>query len=151
MTADVADIPQSTETFYFLKPTDSQRFLQHFGTKGMRVPTADEARRRLDEIVAAGMSVVLQEYIPGSFNEHYFVDGYVDRSGAGQGALRPAAPAHLSAGLRQQHRDGERGAGRRRAGRRQRPASARTRSAIAASSRPSSSAIRATASSSCSK
>ena len=79
--ADVADIPQSTETFYFLKPTDSQRFLQHFGTKGMRVPTADEARRRLDEIVAAGMSVVLQEYIPGSFNEHYFIDGYVDRGG----------------------------------------------------------------------
>ncbi len=79
--ADVADIPQSTETFYFLKPTDSQRFLQHFGTKGMRVPTADEARRRLDQIVAAGMAVVLQEYIPGSFDQHYFIDGYVDRSG----------------------------------------------------------------------
>ena len=78
---DVSEIPQSTETFYFLKPTDSQRFQQHFGTKGMRVPTADEARRRLEEIVAAGMSVVLQEYIPGSFNEHYFIDGYVDRSG----------------------------------------------------------------------
>ena len=27
------------------------------------------------------MSVVLQEYIPGSFTEHYFVDGYVDRAG----------------------------------------------------------------------
>ena len=78
---DVADLPQSSDTFYFLKPTDSQRFLAHFGTKGMRVPTADEARRRLNEIVAAGMSVVLQEYIPGSFTEHYFVDGYVDRAG----------------------------------------------------------------------
>ena len=78
---DVADLPQSSDTFYFLKPTDSQRFLAHFGTKGMRVPTADEARRRLTDIVAAGMSVVLQEYIPGSFTEHYFVDGYVDRDG----------------------------------------------------------------------
>ena len=78
---DVADLPQSSDTFYFLKPTDSQRFLAHFGTKGMRVPTADEARRRLTDIVAAGMSVVLQEYIPGSFTEHYFVDGYVDREG----------------------------------------------------------------------
>jgi predicted ATP-grasp superfamily ATP-dependent carboligase len=78
---DVADLPQSSDTFYFLKPTDSQRFLAHFGTKGMRVPTAAEARRRLADIVAAGMSVVLQEYIPGSFTEHYFVDGYVDREG----------------------------------------------------------------------
>ncbi len=68
---DVADLPQSPDTFYFLKPTDSQRFLAHFGTKGMRVPTADEARRRLADIVTAGMSVVLQEYIPGPFTEHY--------------------------------------------------------------------------------
>jgi D-aspartate ligase len=82
---DLADLPQSSETFYFLKPTDSQRFLAHFGTKGMRVPTADEARRRLAEIVSAGMSVVLQEYIPGPFTEHYFVDGYVDRGGQVKG------------------------------------------------------------------
>jgi predicted ATP-grasp superfamily ATP-dependent carboligase len=77
----LAELPQSSETFYFLKPTDSQRFLAHFGTKGMRVPTVEEARKRLEEIVGAGMSVVLQEYIPGSFSEHYFVDGYVDRQG----------------------------------------------------------------------
>ena len=31
----------------------------------MRVRTVEEARRRLDEVFAAGMSVVLQEYIPG--------------------------------------------------------------------------------------
>jgi D-aspartate ligase len=79
--SDLAELPQSSETFYFLKPTDSQRFLNHFGTKGMRVPTALEARQRLEEIVDAGMSVVLQEYIPGSFTEHYFVDGYIDRRG----------------------------------------------------------------------
>jgi predicted ATP-grasp superfamily ATP-dependent carboligase len=79
--ADVAELPPSHDTFYFLKPTDSQSFLAHFGTKGLRVRTAEEARRRLDEVVAAGMSVVLQEYIPGSFAEHYFIDGYVDRQG----------------------------------------------------------------------
>jgi predicted ATP-grasp superfamily ATP-dependent carboligase len=79
--SDLAELPRSSETFYFLKPTDSQRFLTHFGTKGMRVRTAEEARKRLEEIVDAGMSVVLQEYIPGSFTEHYFVDGYVDRRG----------------------------------------------------------------------
>jgi predicted ATP-grasp superfamily ATP-dependent carboligase len=80
--ADVADIPQTTETFYFLKPTESQHFLARFGTKGMRVPNADEARRRLGEIVAAEMSVVLQEYIPGGSDQHYFIDGYVDRAGS---------------------------------------------------------------------
>lgn len=79
--ADIADLPQSSETFYFLKPTDSQQFLMHFGIKGMKVPTVEEARARLREIVAAGLSVVLQEYIPGSFTEHYFVDGYIDRAG----------------------------------------------------------------------
>ena len=82
---DLSDLPQSTETFYFLKPTDSQRFLAHFGTKGMRVPTAEDARRRLAEIISAGMSVVLQEYIPGPCTEHYFVDGYVDRDGRVKG------------------------------------------------------------------
>jgi predicted ATP-grasp superfamily ATP-dependent carboligase len=80
--ADVADIPQTTETFYFLKPTDSQHFLARFGTKGMRVPNAEQARRRLAETVAAGMSVVLQEYIPGGADQHYFIDGYVDRAGS---------------------------------------------------------------------
>jgi predicted ATP-grasp superfamily ATP-dependent carboligase len=80
--ADIPELPQSDETFFFLKPTDSQSFLEHFGTKGLRVRTADDARRRLDEVTAAGMSVVLQEYIPGPFSDHYFVDGYVDRQGA---------------------------------------------------------------------
>lgn len=79
--ADVANLPDSSDTFYFLKPTDSQHFLAHFGTKGMRVPTAAEAQRRLGEISAAGLSVVLQEYIPGSFTEHYFIDGYISRAG----------------------------------------------------------------------
>ncbi len=78
---DIGDLPSSDDTFYFLKPTDSQSFLAHFGTKGLRVRSTEEARRRLDEAIAAGMSVVLQEYIPGSFAEHYFIDGYVDHAG----------------------------------------------------------------------
>jgi D-aspartate ligase len=79
--ADLTELPPSEASFYFLKPRDSQSFLAHFGVKGLRVRTVDEARRRLDEVLAAGLSVVLQEYIPGSFAEHYFIDGYVDRQG----------------------------------------------------------------------
>jgi D-aspartate ligase len=80
--ADISELPPSDDTFYFLKPRDSQSFRARFGTKGVRVRTAEEARRRLDEIVAANMSVVLQEYIPGSAEEHFFIDGYADHTGA---------------------------------------------------------------------
>jgi len=79
---EIADLPPSNETFYFLKPTDSQKFQVRFGVKGFRVRSEAEARTRLDEIDAAKLSVVLQEYIPGSFTEHHFVDGYVARTGA---------------------------------------------------------------------
>jgi D-aspartate ligase len=79
--ADVGELPPSNGTFYFLKPRESQSFLGHFGTKGIRLGTADEARKWLDVITSANMSVVLQEYIPGSATEHFFVDGYVDRTG----------------------------------------------------------------------
>lgn len=79
--ADIPELPESDETFFFLKPTDSQSFLERFGTKGLRVRTAEDARLRLAEVTAAGMSVVLQEYIPGPFSDHYFIDGYVDRHG----------------------------------------------------------------------
>ena len=79
--ADVAELPPCSGTFYFLKPRESQSFLARFGKKGIRVSTADEARKWLDVITAANMSVVLQEYIPGPATEHFFIDGYVDRAG----------------------------------------------------------------------
>src|SRR5262245_48642972 len=79
--ADLSDLPPSNGSFYFLKPTDSQSFLARFGKKGIRVSTADEARRWLDVITANDMSVLLQEYIPGSATEHFFIDGYADRAG----------------------------------------------------------------------
>jgi D-aspartate ligase len=85
---DIPELPETDETFFFLKPTDSQSFLERFGTKGLRVRTADDARLRLAEVTAAGMSVVLQEYIPGPFSDHYFIDGYVDR----QGTIRALFP-----------------------------------------------------------
>ena len=79
---DITDLPPANGSFYFLKPTDSQKFQVRFGVKGFRVRSATEARTRLDEITDAKLGVVLQEYIPGSFTEHHFVDGYVDRTGA---------------------------------------------------------------------
>ena len=79
---DISELPPSDDTFYFLKPRDSQRFRARFGTKGIRVRDAGEARRRLDEMFSATMGAVLQEYIPGPPEQHYFVDGYADHAGA---------------------------------------------------------------------
>jgi len=79
--ADLLELPPSNGTFYFLKPRDSQSFLARFGTKGIQVSTADKARKWLDVIASANMSVVLQEYVPGSAAEHFFIDGYADRAG----------------------------------------------------------------------
>jgi predicted ATP-grasp superfamily ATP-dependent carboligase len=79
--SNIAELPPSNGSFYFLKPIDSQSFLARFGIKGIRVSSADEARRWIDVITAADMKVVLQEYIPGSAAEHFFIDGYADRTG----------------------------------------------------------------------
>lgn len=81
-TGECVELPPGHDTFYFLKPTDSQSFHARFGVKAFRVHSDAEARARLDEILAARLCVVLQEYIPGSFTEHHFIDGYVDRTGA---------------------------------------------------------------------
>jgi predicted ATP-grasp superfamily ATP-dependent carboligase len=79
---DVALLPLSSETFYFLKPVDSQAFHARFGVKGLRATSVEGVRRRLDEILAAGLAVVLQEYVPGPAHHHYFLDGYADRRGS---------------------------------------------------------------------
>ncbi len=63
----------------FLKPADSQRFLTAFGRKAFSVSTAEEAALRFRQCEEAGVVVVLQEYVPGSADRHYFIDGFVDR------------------------------------------------------------------------
>jgi D-aspartate ligase len=65
----------------FLKPCDSQRFGAHFRAKAFTFNTPEEARTRFAEANRAGMKVILQEYIPGPPTEHYFIDGFVDRTG----------------------------------------------------------------------
>ena len=66
---------------YFLKPRRSQEFMAHFGVKAFRVKSHREALDRLEEILKAGFSVVLQEYIPGPPTQYYYIEGFVDRKG----------------------------------------------------------------------
>ncbi|MGH7671037.1 MAG: hypothetical protein ACRENQ_16255 [Gemmatimonadaceae bacterium] len=77
--ADLDRVPEACLSgTTFLKPRDSQRFVSRFNVKGFRVASRAGAVARLQEIETAGLSVVLQEYIPGPASRHYYVEGFVD-------------------------------------------------------------------------
>jgi predicted ATP-grasp superfamily ATP-dependent carboligase len=65
----------------FLKPTDSQRHHLVFGTKGSFVRSRAEATRVVERAAAAGISFILQEWIPGGPSNSILIDGFVDRGG----------------------------------------------------------------------
>ncbi len=79
--ADIAALPETAFTDLFLKPRDSQNFFARYRRKGFRVKTREEAESRLAELTAAGFQMVIQEYVPGDVNSHYFLDGFIDREG----------------------------------------------------------------------
>lgn len=60
----------------FLKPTDSQRFFARFGVKAARAATATEAVAWAERASEAGVDLVVQEYVPGPGDLHYYVEGY---------------------------------------------------------------------------
>jgi D-aspartate ligase len=76
-TADLQDVSDAVLEGSFLKPRDSQPFMARFGVKGFQLKNRVEAEQRLSEIEAAGLSVVLQQFIPGPGSEHFYVEGYV--------------------------------------------------------------------------
>ena len=67
----------------FLKPVQSQQFFARFGVKAFMISGRGrgDAHARLEQCTAAGLEMVLQEYIPGPPTNHYFIDGFVDRDG----------------------------------------------------------------------
>ena len=75
------NLPDDVFVGAFLKPCESQAFFARFGVKGLRVASRDEAARHLAAIAPTGLAMILQEYVPGPSDRHYFVDGCVDRSG----------------------------------------------------------------------
>lgn len=79
--ADLDQWPKDRWPISFLKPCDSQKFMSLFYKKALRVSSHDEARHWMLKIMAVGVDVVLQEYVPGPASRHYFLDGYVDSHG----------------------------------------------------------------------
>lgn len=80
--SELHGLDHSPGTQFFLKARNSQQFIARTGVKAYMVSSLDEVRRRISELSAAGLGVVLQEYVPGPPSNHYFVDGFADRDGA---------------------------------------------------------------------
>lgn len=71
----------------FLKPTESQAHNRHFRTKGFFIESRDHARQLVEEAAAAGVTFMLQEYIPGDPSKTILIDGFVDRYGSIKGMV----------------------------------------------------------------
>jgi predicted ATP-grasp superfamily ATP-dependent carboligase len=81
-TDDLATIPNSLLASGFLKPTDSQAFMREFGRKAFEIPSREEGEARLGKALSRGLGMMFQEYVPGSADAHYFIDGLVDATAA---------------------------------------------------------------------
>lgn len=66
----------------FLKPTESHRHNRRFRTKGFFVESRQAAVRLVEDASAAGITFMLQEWIPGDMSKTILIDGFVDRDGA---------------------------------------------------------------------
>ncbi len=78
---DLRRLDQAKGRVIFLKPVDSQSFFRRFGVKAFHLRDRAEAEARWDETQAAGLDMVLQEYVPGPATSHVFIDGFRDRTG----------------------------------------------------------------------
>jgi predicted ATP-grasp superfamily ATP-dependent carboligase len=79
---DLDAIPEGEFEAAFLKPRDSVRFFKTFGVKAFRAADRPDLEAHLARVTGAGLEVIVQEYIPGPAENHYFVDGFRDRHGA---------------------------------------------------------------------
>jgi predicted ATP-grasp superfamily ATP-dependent carboligase len=79
---DIAAIDFSRLDRVFLKPVDSQRYNREFGGKGVWVGGRAELEAQWSRLDALGFQMVAQEYVPGGADDHYFVDGFRDRTGS---------------------------------------------------------------------
>lgn len=66
---------------FFLKPFYSKEFQHYFHVKAVRVFSREDAIKKFNNIHKKVEFMMLQKYIPGPANEHYFIDGFMDRRG----------------------------------------------------------------------
>lgn len=79
---DLDSIPFDEIEALFLKPVDSQAFVSRYNRKAIWVQNRAEAEREWQQVVDDGFSMIAQEYVSGAASDHYFIDGFRDRSGS---------------------------------------------------------------------
>jgi predicted ATP-grasp superfamily ATP-dependent carboligase len=84
---DLNALPEQALAGAFMKPRDSLEFFRRFHVKAFRVGSREEIAARLRQVEPFALAMQLQEYIPGPPGNHYFVDGFIDRSGTMTGVF----------------------------------------------------------------
>jgi len=79
--ADLAAASDEELSMGFLKPTESQAHNRRFKTKGFFIESREHALGLVEQAREAGITFMLQEYIPGGTANTFIVDGFVDRHG----------------------------------------------------------------------
>ena len=78
---DIDTVPDDALVGGFLKPAESHRFYQRFGTKGSFVASRAQARDLIATAAADDIELMLQEWVPGPVSNTILLDGFVDRAG----------------------------------------------------------------------
>ncbi len=79
--ADLAAATDAELAMGFLKPTESQLHNRRFKTKGFFIESREQATELVEQAREAGITFMLQEWIPGGMSSTFIVDGFVDRHG----------------------------------------------------------------------
>ena len=85
--SDLETVSDALISSSFLKPVDSQRFGPVFQAKAFNVTSREDALAKFRKARAAGLQLLLQEYVPGPPTNHYFVDGFLDAGGTLRGVF----------------------------------------------------------------
>ena len=85
--ADLSALPDAAFQSAIIKPRDSQSFVAAYGVKAFRVASRSDAAERLDLATRGGHPAILQQYVPGPASNHYFIDGFIDRTGVVRAAF----------------------------------------------------------------
>jgi predicted ATP-grasp superfamily ATP-dependent carboligase len=79
--ADIDAMPFDELDRVFVKPVNSQIFSDVHGVKGIWVSRREDLHDVWNRLQGQGFKLMAQEYVPGSPNDHYFVDGFRDAGG----------------------------------------------------------------------
>ncbi|MEP6899253.1 MAG: hypothetical protein ABI870_12050 [Rhodanobacter sp.] len=79
--ADIEVMPFNELDRCFVKPVNSQKFSDVMGVKGIWVRRREELLDVWSRLQGQDFKLMAQEYVPGSPDDHYFVDGFRDAGG----------------------------------------------------------------------